>query len=242
MQPTSLKRRDFLHACGGLLALLGYSRRAVSAPRQPHPRVALTTPGGDPLRLVDLVPEQEYVFFYPYRSTPNFLIDLARPTAQSVTLTGDEGQTQHWPGGIGPGRSVVAFSAICSHKLTYPSSMVSFIGYRREPVVYPGEDGMERRAGMIQCCSERSVYDPAEGAKVLYGPAPQPLTAVALEADQDGALYAHGVYGSTLYERFFAEFGFQLDMQFDGKAQDTVQDLAVVQATEDFTRQRMSCG
>lgn len=241
MYNPTLDRRGFLHACTALLTLLGYSRRAVTAERQPYPRVALVDTRGETLRLADLQTKREYLFFYPFRSTPNFLLDLGRPTAQSVALRQENGEDYTWRGGIGPDRSVVAFSAICSHRLTYPSAMVSFIGYRPQPVAYVGKNGMERRPGMIQCCSERSVYDPAEGARVLSGPAPQALAAVALE-EEDGKLYAHGVHGGTLFERFFAEFGFQLDLQFDGKAQEPVADQTVVRATEDFTRQRMACG
>ena len=241
MHDPTLNRRGFLHTCTALVALLGYSRRAVTASRQPFPRVALVGSQGRPLTLADLQAEREYLFFYPYRSTPNFLLDLGRPTAQSGALRQENGEDYSWSGGIGPQRSVVAFSAICSHRLTYPSAMVSFIGYRNRPVAYVGDNGMERKPGLIQCCSERSVYDPAEGGRVLAGPAPQPLAAVALE-EEDGQLYAHGVHGGTLFERFFAEFGFQLEMQFDGKAQELVADQAVVMATEDFTRQRMDCG
>lgn len=241
MPRPTMNRRGFLHACSALLALLGSSSRASSAPLESHARVALVDIQGKPLRLADLRPQEEYLFFYPFRSTPNFLIDLGQPTAQSVKLRRADGATYTWSGGIGPGRSVVAFSAICSHRLTYPSAMVSFIGYRSQPVAYQNEHGVTRRAGVIQCCSERSIYDPARGGQVLSGPAPDPLTTVALE-EEDGMLFAHGVHGSTLYQRFFAEFGFQLDLQFDGRAQEPVTDQAVVQPTTAFTRQRIACG
>ena len=46
---------------------------------------------------------------------------------------------------------------------------------------------------------------------MLAGPAPQPLAAVRLEyADDQQALFATGVYGGDMLERFLAEFGFQL--------------------------------
>ena len=38
-------------------------------------------------------------------------------------------------------------------------------------------------AHVIHCCADHSVYDPAEGARVVSGPAPQPLAAILLEHD-----------------------------------------------------------
>jgi arsenite oxidase small subunit len=67
---------------------------------------------------------------------------------------------------------------------------------------------------VIYCCSEGSVYDPAEGCRVLGGPAPQPLAAIDLALDEDtGELRALGTYGGDMFERFFERFGFQLALQ-----------------------------
>ena len=50
---------------------------------------------------------------------------------------------------------------------------------------------------MIHCCSEHSEYDPATGARVLGGPAPQPLSAILLEHDKSNDyLYAVGTLGA----------------------------------------------
>ena len=67
---------------------------------------------------------------------------------------------------------------------------------------------------MIYCCSERSVYDPARGARVLAGPAPQPLTAILLEHDPaTDHYYATGTLGGELYDRFFSSFGFRVALE-----------------------------
>jgi Rieske Fe-S protein len=60
---------------------------------------------------------------------------------------------------------------------------------------------------MIHCCSEHSEYDPASGARVVSGPAPQPLLTINLEYDSmaDG-LYATGTLGADTYEVFFAKY------------------------------------
>jgi hypothetical protein len=62
-----------------------------------------------------------------------------------------------WQGGIGADKSVVAYSAICAHKMTYPTRQVSFIGYRDAPSPVAG------KGKVITCCSDRSVYDPSGG-------------------------------------------------------------------------------
>jgi hypothetical protein len=73
---------------------------------------------------------------------------------------------------------------------------------------------MARREQVIYCCSEGSVYDPAEGCRVLGGPAPQPLAAVDLALDEStGEIRALGMYGGDMFERFFEKFGFQLALQ-----------------------------
>jgi hypothetical protein len=137
---------------------------------------------------------------------------------------------------------LVAFSAICAHRLTHPAKSVSFIGYRREPVGYLNdEQEVVQRAGVIQCCSEHSIYDPAAGAKVVSGPAAQPLAAVDLRLTADG-LEAGGVYGGQLFERFFDEFGFRLGLEFgESSYRQPVGDRALVMRTEDYTRQRVQC-
>jgi hypothetical protein len=106
----------------------------------------------------------------------------------------------------------VAFSAICAHRMSYPTRNVSFIDYRHKPM-NPEADGNDwwSRGQVIYCCSEGSVYDPGDGARVLAGPAPQPLAAVQLDYDDtQKALFATGIYGGDLLERFLTEFGFQV--------------------------------
>ena len=96
--------------------------------------------------------------------------------------------------------------------MSYPTRNVSFIDYRHKPMnaEAAGSDWWSR-GQVIYCCSEGSVYDPSDGARVLAGPAPQPLAAVHLEyADDEQALYASGVYGGNMLERFLTEFGFQV--------------------------------
>ena len=124
---------------------------------------------------------RNYVFDYPYSSTPCFLLRLRRARGRRHRPARPRsGDAYRWEGGVGPGHDVVAYSAICAHKMTYPTRQVSFIGYRDEPSPVAG------KGKVITCCSDRSVYDPAAGARVVSGPAPQPLAHDPARARREG--------------------------------------------------------
>jgi arsenite oxidase small subunit len=218
MSGDPVSRRGFLKLCAGTGALVA-SRPSLLADntpeRVPAPPATLIDAHGKPLRLADLVVGDSYVFHYPYVSTPCFLIDLGKPALPREDLEMDDGRKYRWRGGIGPQRSVVAFSAICAHRMTYPTPTVSFIHYRHEPMAYTDHElKLAHREQVIYCCSEGSVYDPSEGCRVLGGPAPQPLAAIDLALDENsGEIRALGTYGADMFERFFEKFGFQLALQ-----------------------------
>ena len=115
-------------------------------------------------------------------------------------------------------RTVVAFSAICAHKLAYPTRDVSFIRY--QPQRSPTSSG-----NVIHCCADHSVYDPAEGARVVAGPAPQPLAAIVLEYDasSDG-LFAIGTRRRAVRRVLRASTTFKLALEYgSGKARAPVE-------------------
>jgi arsenite oxidase small subunit len=218
MAGDPVSRRGFLKLCASTGALIAGSPSLLAhatPERTPSAPATLLHASGRSLRLDDLVVGDSYVFHYPYVSTPCFLIDLGKPALPQDSLEMDDGRRYRWRGGVGPRRSVVAFSAICAHRMTYPTPTVSFIHYRHEPMAFTDNDlRATQREQVIYCCSEGSVYDPAEGCRVLGGPAPQPLAAVDLEYDeQSGELHALGTYGGDMFERFFETFGFQLALQ-----------------------------
>ena len=105
------------------------------------------------------------------------------------------------------------------------------------------EDGTQERAGIIYCCSERSVYDPADGARVLGGPAPQPLAAIALEHDPaDDGLHATGTWGQEVFDRFFDKHTLRLTLEYgvdDPRA--PVGEATRVLPIEDYSRTQMMC-
>ena len=209
-----LDRRKFLKICAGAGAAAAASpsliQRAAGALR-PGERVRLVDAAGETLRPDTLTVGRSYVFLYPYETTPCFLIDLGSPAEPGEELQTSDGRAYRWSGGVGPQRSIVAFSAICAHKMSYPTRSVSFIDYRHKPVSEDTGSNWWQRGQVIYCCSEGSVYDPRDGARVMAGPAPQPLAAIGLEfVEDEQALYATGVYGGAMLEQFLEKFGFQV--------------------------------
>ena len=242
-----IRRRDFVRICATTATVVGASPALLASAGeayQPHPRARLASTDGTPLRLEQLVAGESYVFNYPYVTTPCFLLQLGKPARSGKALATSDGRSYRWPGGIGPQQSVVAFCGICTHKLSHPSRAVSFINYRHEPVSFVDErEQRAERGGIIYCCSERSVYDPADGARVLGGPAPQPLAAIALEHDPaDDSLYATGTWGQEVFERFFEAHSFRLALEYavdDPRA--PVGAVTRVRSISDYSRSQMMC-
>lgn len=213
---TPKSRRNFLKICGSMLAAAATGTANVSAaPVSRHARVKLMRDGRQ-LRADDLQVGRTYIFNYPYVTTPCMLVNLGKRLDAPVELQTEAGQRYVWRGGIGPDRSIVSYSAICAHRMTYTAKSVSFINYRHSAVVYFDEHRQKQeRSQIIYCCSERSVYDPAKGAQVIGGPAPQPLAAISLDYEEsDGTLHANGTTGGELFEQFLEKFEFRLQLDF----------------------------
>lgn len=238
-------RRRFVKLCASLVALAGAGPTLLAGAEgvaRRYQRVRLVDAEGRPITPASLKVGENYLFHYPYVSTPCFLLDLGKPTRHKASLTTEDGERYEWSGGIGPKRSVVAFSAICAHKMSHPAREVSFINYRHEPVRYTDGKQSSRRPQVIYCCSEKSVYDPLDGARVLSGPAKQPLAAILLEQGQDGGLQAIGTYGGEMFDRFFREFGFRLALEHqtsDIRAE--ARDTATVVPLADYCHTQVLC-
>ncbi len=206
-------------------------------------RVPLLDANGRPIKPADVKVGVNYIFYYPYVSTPCFLLNLGLPTAAQAELRTEDGNHYRWNGGVGPERSIVAFSAICAHRMSHPAPTVSFINYRHEPSAFKRDDGTRtEQARVIHCCAENSVYDPARGARVLGGPAKQPLAAILLEQNGDGALHAVGTSGGELFDRFFREFSARLALELrTNDVRRLVREKATVIPLADYCRNQVLC-
>lgn len=187
---------------------------------------------------------ETYIFHYPFQATPCFLINLGEAVKGTGPLETESGQRYEWPGGVGKQQSVVAFSAICAHKMTHPSKSISFINYRPEKLNYlDKQDKPAEGNHLIYCCSERSVYDARDGARVLGGPAGQPLASIGLKHDQNtDSLVATSIFGGDMFDQYFAKFTPRLQLEY------RITDVAgpvgrhtVVQPLSEFTESRMLC-
>lgn len=238
-----MDRRDFVEGCtlgaSALATALAGQAWAAEARARPYGRVQLVDEFGDALRCSALKPQVNYVFHYPFEATPAFLLDLGKAAPPTPLRTRSQ-RDYLWPGGVGPRRSVVAFSAICAHKLVYPTRELSFISFRKGAALNPltpskGED-------LIHCCADHSQYDPARGAQVLGGPAEQPLCAVLLEHDPKAdTLVATGTLGGELFDEFFAKYEFKLGLEVGPKAKRRVADRSAVRELDRFCRNAVRC-
>ncbi len=218
------ERREFLVACSATLLasvvaspLLATTNGAKPTIKRYHSSI-LSDLHGEPIRASTLKALTNYIFQYPYASTPCLLIDLGRDVS-----------------GVGKKRSIVAFSAICSHKLAYPAKEVSFIRFQAQA-------SSKSDAERIHCCADHSVYDPSAGAKVVAGPAPAPLAAIALEHDaKTDVLRAVGTAGVEQFDAFFAKYEFKLSMEYGSRARDAAAKSTRLQELTQYCRNVAQC-
>jgi Rieske Fe-S protein len=235
-----VQRREFLSSCAvlsGGAALGAVATAWAEATPRLYTKSRLIDIHGAPIRADALAIESNYVFHYPYASTPCLLLRLARPVSTQAALRREDGVAYSWQGGVGPSRTLVAFSAICAHKLAYPTRDVSFIRYQRER-------SATSSGHVIHCCADHSVYDPAEGARVVAGPAPQPLAAILLEHDAPrDELYALGTIGPEQFDRFFTKYDYKLTFEYGGsnRAHAPTGDTCVVHELASFCRTTIQC-
>lgn len=238
-----MDRREFVERCalstGGMVAAVSNAAWAADARPRAYGRVLLLDERGAPLKAIRLKPQTNYVFHYPFEATPVFLLDLGKP-AQATQLQTRDKQSYQWPGGIGPRRSLVAFSAICAHKLVYPTKELSFISFRKGAATNPQTPS--KGNDLIHCCADHSQYDPARGAQVLSGPAEQPLCAVLIEHDAaSDTLTATGTLGGELFDDFFKKYEMKLGLEVGPNAKQAVARQATVLELERYCRNPVRC-
>ena len=230
-----MERREFVAFCVASAAAAAAPVAADAQPRR-YSRAQLVDAGGAPLLGKAVPASRNLIFHYPYAATPCFLLNLGRPAAASAQLRTADEKRYEWHGGVGTERSIVAYSAICAHRLTYPTRDISFISYRE------AKSAGNRFGAVIHCCSEHSQYDPAEGARVVAGPAPQPLAAILLEHEPaTDELFAVGTLGGELFNEFFDKYAFRLQLEHGAAARAAVGAACVVQPLENFCRQQVKC-
>lgn len=236
-----MRRREFVKACAIGAGCASLAPASLLADRDLRPRyyerVRLVQPGGQAVRAAELASRRNYVFSYPYRATPAFLFDLGAPATPSQTLRTEDGVSYQAHHGVGADGSIVAYCAICAHKMAHPTPAVSYIRFRE------ARNSDEPETGVISCCAENSLYDPLRGAQVLDGPAKQPLAAILLEHDAaSDELFAVGTLGGEMFERFFSEFEARLSLEYpQGDARAPVSGDVTVETLDRYSSNIMRC-
>lgn len=234
-----MDRRTFLESCSAAAACVPAAAAlpALAADARPkaYSNALLVDEQGRPFKASSLKPHTNYVFHYPFEATPVFLLELGKAAAPQSLATKDR-DSYSWPGGVGPKRSIVAFSAICAHQLVYPTPQVSFISFRKTKAAKGAHDEV------IHCCAEHSQYDPAQGAKVLSGPASQPLCAVLMQHDPKAdTLTAYATLGGELFNEFFRKYEMKLSLDMGARAVNPVGKQATVRELSSFCRNTIQC-
>lgn len=177
-------KRNFLKlvlTLGGLATLGSVASMFRILSFVPSPNAGSTTPLVWPVVLIanlsDLQPGKPVPFNYPLEETPNILVKLGQPAK----------------GGVGPDNDIVAFSEICQHL----GCVYAFVGSGSSPDC----NSSYRASGPVgYCCCHGSIYDLANGAKVVGGPAPRPVPQVILSFDAStGNIYATGMTAPTIF-------------------------------------------
>jgi arsenite oxidase small subunit len=116
-------------------------------------------------------------FYYPLDNEANIIVKLG------VAV----------PNGVGPDGDIIAYSDICQHLGCNPG----FVATGQSP---PCNPAYSAKGPEMYCCCHGSIYDMADDAKVIGGPAPYPVPRVTLEVDSSGNIFATGMTGPTIYQ------------------------------------------
>ena len=231
-------RRDVLHRAACLSAACLVGPVTLAQGQSPlvvreYGRALLVDKSGRPFKSRQLTAGEPHIFNYPYETTPVFLMALPSP-ATPVLLSSEKQQRYESLRGSGAQYNIVAYSAICAHKLMYPTPEISFINIRKGQANEP--------AHVVHCCGDNSRYDPTRGGKVISGPAPQPLAMIVLDWNPaSDELHAVGTLGAEMFQAFFEKYEARLELERGAKAKNPSAQTAVVQSASNYSRQMQSC-
>lgn len=196
---STTSRRDFLRAAlasGAVLvtlAIASVARSLLNPPQTPPPVVTSTStatkatsgtssstspfPNVRVGNASDLAGGKTVSFNYPLEETPNILVKLG---VKAV-------------GGVGPDGDIVAFSQVCQHL----GCIYGFVPTGKSPDC---DNTYKAPSPVGYCCCHGSVFDLANGGKVLSDPAPRPVPQVVLNYDTaSGDIFAVGMLPPTIF-------------------------------------------
>ena len=200
-----------------------------------YEKVQLVDAAGNALKASHLKKEQNYVFNYPFIGTPCILLDLGEATAKDVKLKSEDGEEYIWRGGVGAKRTIVAYSAICSHQLAHPTPEDSFLQYlpRGKKTIACSQ------SGIMVCSSHLSAFDVKKGCKQIAGPAEQALASIVIEVAKDDTLWASAVLGPDKFHDYFKRYKPEMKKFYGGKrkAKKRVKGSALTLTLNEYTKE-----
>jgi len=240
MDKSQLSRRGFVKACSAVATLAAAASARLVEPAfalADAPKLKLVDKGGRPIKASALRAHENYLFAYPYVSTPCLLLRLGGATPRKMERKNAQNAAYTWPGGVGKDGAVVAYSAICAHAFSYDGKANSFLTYSKAPGHLSG------KGRTITCCAHGSVYDPAAGAEVIGGPAKFPLAAVQLAYEPaSDELSAVGLVGTVLFDDFFKAFRAELNVEYGrGAYREVPKQHTVVLPMKEYSKDVVQC-
>ena len=237
-----MDRRNFLKLAtttGAFIAVsptLGITLRADDGTLyKSYERVQLVDANGSPIKASALKKETNYVFNYPHVGTPTILLDLDDSTDKDVKLKSEDGNEYVWKSGVGAKRTIVAYSAICSHQMAHPTPDDTFIQY----VQKDKKTASCSHGGVMVCSSHLSSFDVGKGCKNISGPAAEPLPSVVLEVADDDTIWAVAVLGPDKFHAYFKTFKPEMKKYYGGKrkAKKLVKDSAMTVTLTEYSKE-----
>jgi len=238
-----MNRRNFLRIAGVTGALVAVSPSTITGTLQADDgtlynafeRVQLVDADGKALKASALKKETNYVFNYPHKGTPAIMLDLDDATEKDVKLMSEDGEEYIWKSGVGTKRTIVAYSAICSHQLAHPTPSDSFLQYCTKDRKTMAFD----HGGVMVCSSHLSSFDVTKGCKNLSGPAAQPLASIVLEIAEDDTIWAVAVLGADKFHAYFRAFKPEFKKFYGGKrkAKKRVSGTALTVTLNEYTEE-----
>ena len=238
-----MNRRNFLRVAGATGALVAVSPSIITGTLQAsdgglfisYEKVQLMDADAKPLKASALQKETNYVFNYPFVSTPAIMLDLEDSTSQDVALKSEDGEEYVWKSGVGSKRTIVAYSAICSHQLAHPTPSDSFLQYCKKDQ----KTMSYKHGGVMVCSSHLSAFDVKKGCSNLSGPAAQPLASIVIEIAQDDTIWASAVLGPDKFHAYFKAFKPEFKKFYGGKrkAKKRVSGTVLAVTLNNYTKQ-----
>lgn len=182
-----------------------------------YPSMLLVDSSGNPVKASTIQVNYPTIVLYEYPLTNeiNFLLNLGDASNKpvevpsSTVVVPQTGAKYTFPGGVGPYKSIVSYSAICQHLGCKPPEIHLYppdeMKTGMAPPAFLPQDAIDaaNKAGVpavIHCDCHGSTYDPYHGASVLTGPTERPLPTTELKWDSStDYLYAISSIGVPVY-------------------------------------------